>query len=194
MDNFDRCQKFVKQAEGGANFTVVNGKPVLKPKARKDKGGFTKYGITHGALSKAYAQGIVDHNDIIRLTMDEALLIYRQNYWILSRAERLDWGLCLIHYDTAVNSGVGGAAKLLQRSINEIAGKYGVKPVSIDAIVGQETLGAAKALPSGPLCESYMASRRALYHAIVARSPGQGENLNGWLKRLERLRRFLDHE
>ena len=91
--NFERCQKIVAVVEGGANFDVVNGKPVLKPKNRNDTGGPTNYGITWGTLAKAYSQGIVNHNDITKLSKDEADAIYEVNYWRPSRADKMQSGV-----------------------------------------------------------------------------------------------------
>lgn len=186
MGNFERCQKIVAVSEGGANFDVVNGKPVLKPKSRNDRGGPTNYGITIGTLSKAYSQGIVDHNDIVLLTKSEANKIYEQNYWKPSRADKMPWGLCLVHYDCAVNCGVGGAAKQLQRALNELAGS---SVVSVDGVVGPKSLEAIGRVDLSLLIAKYLEVRTAYYHGLVAKNPSQGDFLNGWLNRMERIRR-----
>ena len=116
--DFESAMKYISAIEGGANFNVVKGKPVLKEKSKNDTGGPTKYGITWGTLCRAYSQGIVAHADITQLTQEEARLIYKANYWTASKADRMKWGLCLVHFDTAVNSGVSGAGKLLQATLN----------------------------------------------------------------------------
>ena len=185
MDNFERCQKVVAIAEGGANFDVINGKPVLKPKSRDDRGGPTKYGITIGTLAKAYSQGIVEHNDIIRLTKPEANRIYEANYWKPSRADKMPWGLCLVHYDCAVNCGVGGAAKQLQRALNELAG---AEVVRIDGVIGPASLAAIERVDWRELTKQYLKVREAFYNGLVAKNASQGAFLKGWLNRLNRLK------
>jgi lysozyme family protein len=185
MDNFERCQKFVAVAEGGANFDVIGNKPVLKPQSRNDRGGPTKYGITIGALAKAYSQGIVDHNDIIKLTKPEANRIYEANYWKPSRADKMPWGLCLVHYDCAVNCGVGGAAKQLQRAMNDLAG---AEVVRIDGVIGPASLAAVERVDWRELTRQYLEVRAAYYNGLVAKNSSQGVFLKGWLNRLNRLK------
>jgi lysozyme family protein len=177
--NFERSQKIVAIAEGGANFDVVNGKPILKPASRNDRGGPTKYGITWGALSAAYSQGIVDHNDIIKLTKDEANEIYRRNYWTPSRADRMGWGLCLIHYDCAVNCGVGSAGKQLQRVLNNLGHN-----LTVDGVVGPLSLAAVASVQPDSLITEYLNVRAKFYHGLVAKDTRQGAFLKGWLNRL----------
>lgn len=185
-DNFESCQKYVAEAEGGANFTVQNGKPVLKRKSRADRGGPTKYGITWGTLGKAYSQGIVDHNDIVKLTREEAQAIYRANYWVPSRADKMRWGLCLVHYDCAVNCGVGGAGKQLQRAMRNLGAN-----ITIDGAVGPKTLAAIAEYPTEMVVEEYLRVREAFYRGLVSKDHNQGNFLQGWLNRLEKIRRGL---
>ena len=76
MDNFERSIDFTLKWEGGKNFNVVDGKPVIKGAAQNDPGGATAYGITWNTLRAAFKKGIVSHDNICRLTLDEAKLIY----------------------------------------------------------------------------------------------------------------------
>ena len=181
-NDFESCQKYVAEAEGGANFTVVNGKPVLKPRSRADRGGPTKYGITWGTLGKAYSQGITGHNDITQLTREEARAIYRA----ASKADKMRWGLCLVHYDCAVNCGVGGAAKQLQRALRGLGAS-----ITIDGAVGPKTLGAIAEYPVEAIAQEYLRVREAFYRGLVSRDPKQGNFLQGWMNRLEKIRRGL---
>jgi lysozyme family protein len=175
----------VAAAEGGDNFDIINGKPVLKPKNRSDKGGPTRYGITLGSLARAYSQGVVGHSNITRLTKREANAIYRADYWKPSRAEKMPLGLCLVHYDSAVNSVVGGAAKLLQRAVNELAG---ANVVAIDGVIGPASLAAIGRADIGELTRKYLDVREKRYRDIADRDKSQKVFLNGWLNRLARLR------
>jgi len=185
---YQTCLRFVGIAEGGANFSIVNGKPVLKPNSRNDRGGPTKYGITWGTLAKAYSQGLVNHNDITRLTKPEADAIYEAMYWRPSRSDKLPWGLCLAHFDCAVNSGVSGAGKLLQRSINDL---LTARKITVDGIIGPDSLRAVGEVPLDALTARYLDVREMFYRGLVAKDPGQGTFLPGWLNRLKRLRREI---
>lgn len=182
---FERCMKFVKVAEGGANFDVVNGKPVLKRSARNDRGGPTKYGITWGTLARAYSQGVTQHNDIVQLTRQEAVRIFEVFYWVPSRSDRLPWGLCLAHFDAAVNSGVSGAGKMLQRAVNDLS----IHKITVDGIIGPDSLRAIGDLDVMALTKQQINVREAFFRGLVARDPGQGVFLQGWINRLNRLRR-----
>lgn len=67
----------------------------------------TKYGISAAAYP---------HLDIANLTIGEAKRIYHQSYWLASGADKLTGDLALIHFDTAVNMGVGQAKIMLRDS------------------------------------------------------------------------------
>lgn len=90
-NNWERCIAFVLRWEGGyAN----------NP---NDPGGETNWGIT----KRSYPQ-----LDIANLTREQAIEIYRRDYWLGSGADTMPWPLCLAHFDTAVNAGVGRAAAI----------------------------------------------------------------------------------
>jgi len=95
MADFDRAVKFVIQHEGG----YVNNP--------SDPGGETKYGICKRAYPKL---------DIKNLTEQDAIDIYKKDYWIPCGAESLDDSLALVHFDTAVNMGLSRAETFLQAS------------------------------------------------------------------------------
>lgn len=90
--NFETALAFVLKHEGG----YVNDP--------QDPGGETKYGISKRAYPNL---------DIKGLTEDGAKAIYRRDYWDRSGSEALG-ALGLIHFDTAVNMGVGMAKALFQ--------------------------------------------------------------------------------
>ena len=162
-----------------------------------DKGGLTNMGITAGTLANAYKAGIVSHNDIGRLTRAEAAAIYRVNYWEESKADMMPYPLCTLHFDAAVNHGVGGAGKLLQKTINNYALKASLDArVDVDGAVGPKTLSAlCQCLDLkgnvSLICEIYCNEREKLYRAIVKNDPTQDDFLQGWLNRLERNRALI---
>lgn len=99
---WERAVAFVLRLEGG----YVNDP--------NDPGGETKYGIS----KRSYPQ-----LDIANLTEADAKAIYARDYWQASGADGLPWPLSLIHFDSAVNTGVGQAQKWLQQSGGE-ASRY----------------------------------------------------------------------
>lgn len=69
-----------------------------------DPGGETNFGISKRSYPNL---------DIRNLTADDAVRIYRQDYWLPAGCDKLPAPLALLVFDTAVNMGLGAAAKLL---------------------------------------------------------------------------------
>jgi uncharacterized protein (TIGR02594 family) len=127
-----------------------------------DPGGPTNHGITlatYAAHNKrnVTAQSVADLKaELQALTADDAKTIYRVRYWRPSLAERLPPPLALMHFDAAVNHGVGGAARLLQQALN----------VDVDGEIGPLTMAAATAQPISKALERYAALRQARYRSL----------------------------
>ena len=91
----------------------------------------------------------------------------------------MPYPLCTLHFDSAVNHGVGGAAKLLQRTVNNYALKAGLDvQVDVDGAVGPKTLAAlCQCLDFKGnvrlICEIYCNEREKYYKAIVENNPSQ---------------------
>lgn len=175
---YERAIKFTLKWEGGRNFTVVNGKVIMKGAAKADAGGATAYGITWGTLRGAYRQGIVGHEDIGRLTIDEAKEIYRVNYWERWKWGGLEWPVSGYAFDCCVNH--GGFAYILQRAVNRCGGK-----VLVDGKMGPKTYGGMKGCEAEELGRKIYEERKGYFEGIVRRRPGQGVFLKGWLRRCE---------
>lgn len=80
-----------------------------------DKGGATKYGIAfnynQGALAKI---GITKPEQVKDLSIDQAREIYYWKYWLAAGCDRIpDKKLAYTHFDTAVNCGIGAAARMM---------------------------------------------------------------------------------
>lgn len=86
-----------------------------------DKGGETKFGI-----SKRSYPAI----DIANLTLADAKLIYKRDFWDRAQCDKLPPGVAFDVFDTAVNSGIGQAIRFLQRAVG----------LADDGIVGPLTL------------------------------------------------------
>lgn len=99
---FERCMAIVFKLEGVG---VSKKNPAGYVNHPKDPGGETKYGIS----KKSYPD-----LDIKALTLEEAMAIYLRDYWMASEADKLDWPLNCVHFDAAVNQGVGMARRFLR--------------------------------------------------------------------------------
>ena len=175
-DKWERSIAFSLKWEGGQNFSVVNGKPVVKGAAKNDTGGATAYGITIPTLKAAYAAGVVSHADVCKLTQSEAKAIYRKNFWERYGWGEMEWPVCMMCLDCSINH--GGFAWILQRAAVEC----GQRP-KVDGKFGPQTFTALKACRPVSLAAAIVRQRKAYYEKIVVRDSSQKVFLNGWLRR-----------
>ena len=132
----------------------------------KDPGGETKYGISKRAFPRV---------DIKSLTKEDAKKIYKDNYWIPSKAESIPENLRHIYFDMCVNFGMRGAGRVLQRACN---GKNKNK-IEVDGRVGKKTIAACKNLEPDRL-RSY---RVLKFGHIVYKNVSMEKFWYGWYKR-----------
>jgi uncharacterized protein (TIGR02594 family) len=127
-----------------------------------DPGGPTNFGVTLATFAAhnkidVTAQTFADLKaDLRAISPSTVRAIYFERYWQACRAEQLPPPLALMHFDAAVNHGVGGAARLLQRALD----------VESDGDIGPLTRAAAAARPILGSLESYAAQRRARYRSL----------------------------
>ena len=177
-ENWQRSIDFSLQWEGGRNFNIVNGKPVIKGSAKADAGGATAYGIIIPTLTTAYEAGVVPHKDICKLTQSEAKLIYKRFFWDRYGWGELAWPACLCCLDISINHSPKGWTLILQRAETDCG-----QSVVIDGAFGAKTFAAAKACNPSALAEAVVKRRKAYYENIVANRPSQKVFLSGWLRR-----------
>lgn len=96
--NFDQCVEIILSYEKGW---------VDHP---EDPGGATNFGISQRSYPNL---------DIKNLTRDQAIAIYKKDYWDRARIESVPDRLKLLVFDCAVNQGVGTAAKFYELSKNQ---------------------------------------------------------------------------
>ena len=172
---FDRALVHVLAMEGGFTDDA------------HDPGGPTNQGITlavFAAWKKVKLTG-ANRARLIRdlKTIDRATVtaIYRLRYWDLAHCDELPAPLALMHFDAAVNHGVGTAIRILQEAVGAV----------VDGEIGPETRAAVAKAPITKTLDLYAAIRRRRYRAL----PHFRRFGRGWLKRvdttLERARAFL---
>ena len=167
--SFDRAISFTLKWEGG----YVN--------HPADKGGATNRGITQATLNAAYKAGLVKHKVIEALSRDEAVAIYKRNFW-----DRYGWGsfsapVDMILFDITVNHGIGNTAKIAQRACVSLG-----LTVAIDGKWGPQTRRALLLLEgrnSLALSKMLIIKRLNFYESIVKSRPSQRVFLRGWLRR-----------
>lgn len=128
---------------------------------RADPGGLTKFGI-----AAASHPGV----DIATLTRDQAIAIYRSDYWDTNCCGEMPWLVAMAVFDCAVNQGAGAAANILQQAVG----------VPVDGRIGDRTLVALAAQRPEELFATIMALRAQRY-VMTAGYPEYGK---GWFRRL----------
>lgn len=141
----------------------------------RDRGGATNMGITQKTFDAWTRAKGLPSRDVRGLTVAEAQAVYRDNYWKPAKCDLLPENLRPIHFDSAVQHGIGNAAKLLQ----EAAG------VNEDGVIGAGTLAAVAKTSTDLLLARYIAARYRFYGRIVQRDRSQLAFIVGWLKRME---------
>jgi len=134
---------------------------------KTDPGGETKFGI-----SKRQYPNL----DIKGLTVNDAMDIYRKDYWNKAKVVKLPSSLRLIYFDMVVNQGKSRAVKILQEAITA----KGIK-TDIDGGIGPQTIRNAE---KSKLEVDRLRSYRVKYYAdLVKRKPSLEKYWYGWYKR-----------
>lgn len=104
----------------------------------EDRGGRTKFGVTEKTFLHALDRGIISGTaDIRDLTVAQAKAIYKTLVWLPLRLHEIaDWCIVGEIFDTAVNMGPGRAALIAQLAL-----KYLGETLTVDGILGSETIG-----------------------------------------------------
>lgn len=109
-----------------------------------DPGGETRYGI-----SKRAYPGV----DIKNLTREQAIEIYRRDFWLRVQGDKLPKAIAFQLLDAAVNHGVGNAIRWMQRAAG----------VADDGLIGPQTLGAISRTDANDLVLKFLAERLEFY-------------------------------
>lgn len=98
-----------------------------------DPGGRTNKGITQAVYNTWRRRQGLGVRDVYLIADNEVSAIYKELYWDRISGDKLPAGLDIVVMDAAVNSGVGQAARWLQRALPEYAGQmdgdFGAKTV-----------------------------------------------------------------
>lgn len=121
----------------------------------------TKYGISAGAYP---------NEDIKNLTLERAKLLYLRDYWNVAGCTAVPEAIRFDLFDTAVNSGVGRAARLLQRAVGTVE----------DGSIGPKTLQAIASMPASRLVSRFNA-HRLIFMTDAPTWPTHGR---GWARRI----------
>ena len=162
---FDEALCFVIAREGGYSDNPA------------DHGGATCCGVTQ-ATYDAFRNGSgVGPRPVLEITPREIRTIYWGRYWRPAACDAIAGtkpNLALVHFDAAVNQGVGEAERMLQRALG----------VAADGVIGPSTLMAVQVCNEIAAVSALLIERARVYRAIVQQHPEDAQFLPGWLSRL----------
>lgn len=135
----------------------------------------TAYGVTQATWDRAVEAGIVA-GDIGQATRAQCAAIIRAFYWNALHCSALPAGVSLMVFNDGVLSGVGHAARLLQRVVG----------AAEDGVIGPETLRLAASYGDGRLIDA-LAAADETFLASLRNAP---LFLGGWTRREEEARQL----
>lgn len=136
-----------------------------------DSGGETNFGISKRSYPKL---------NIAELTVDDAIKIYKRDFWDKPKLARLPPTIGSKVFDLSVNMGGRQATRLLQRAINGVLGQA---TIDMDGIIGPATLEYANSIDPAKLLPALRAEAARFYQSIARNSPRKQSFLKGWLRR-----------
>jgi lysozyme family protein len=141
-----------------------------------DRGGPTKYGITHRTLAAHRGVKSVTADQVKAMSREEAVDIYQRSFWLQCGGDLLPPGLDYAVFDFAVNSGPARAVKSLQRVVG----------VREDGHIGEQTLAAVRKYSGGvsTLIRAYCDERMRFLRSLSNPSTGFPVNGRGWTIRV----------
>ena len=164
-NTFDVAIKHILEFEGG----YVNDP--------HDPGGETNFGISKRTYPNV---------DIAKLTVNDAITIYRRDFWNALKLQQLPKELAVCMLDCSINQGKTGAVKMLQRSINECQSDR--VAIMIDGKLGPATMNNVSMLQDRmPMLVDEFMSQRAMRYASLGNVTRYG---HGWFKRLMAIHRL----
>lgn len=166
-----------------------------------DKGGLTAYGVSLAFLKSLGAEkpGFVEalglslpvtEKTVLEVSPETARKIFYREFWLAPGLDCLLSPLACDCYDIGVNMGARQGVRMLQAALNEITGAG----LAADGIAGPLTCAAQTGLTQANarlVHETIIRLQKQRYENIAARNPSQKKFLKGWLKRSERLDRFV---
>ena len=155
------------------------------------EGGFSEYnpstkdprtnkGITQPEFDEFRRKNNLQSKDVKDITTDEAIEIYKQEYWDKIQGDKLDARnpkLAIVIFDSAVNNGIGGANGIIKSIVNTDGNRFDYKMI-------EDIIAADK---SNDLYSNIINKRYQKYKDIIAKEPVMDVYGKGWNNRLDNL-------
>ena len=155
---------------------------------KNDKGGATNWGVSlrflKGINEDIDGDGLITYLDIKKMTKDDAISIYYDNFW-KPLYERLPDKLAAKVFDVSVNAGSSRAHILLQKALNKLGAK-----LTVDGLIGAVTLAEIAKYTDQAIVNAYCDVQLDFYKGLVLKDATQEKFLKGWTNRAKYLRKL----
>lgn len=164
-----------------------------------DRGGITNHGVS---LKYAKGRGLdldndgdTDADDIRLVTPEDAVALYKADFFFGPKYDRLPEAVQPFLFDFAVNAYHARATMTLQRVCNEVkraAPELAFAPLKEDGLNGRKTIHACEtamaATGEAVFVNAMVEERIRFYEAICENDPTQRRFLRGWTARANEFR------
>lgn len=124
--------------------------------------------------------GDVDAADLRLLTAEQAVALYRSEWWDRYGYDRIKEDVIAWKaFDFAVNAGARQAHLILQRAARSVMRERLVE----DGVLGKRSLVVLNSAPAEKLLAAVRSEAAGFYRSLVARKPAMERYLGGWLNR-----------
>lgn len=155
MANFELAVKKTLIREGGGKVTNISG----------DAGGLTKYGISQRSYPNL---------DIANLTEQQAIDIYRRDFWKTCGGDFISsQAVAESYFDFACNAGEDVATAMVQKIVG----------AAVDGDCGPQTIKAINSIDPGLFLLKFKLAKIERYAAICNKNRSQDKFLLGWINR-----------
>ncbi len=152
-----------------------------------DRGGITNHGISlRFAMTIGLdrnGDGVTDEEDILDLSIEEAVFLYKNYFYYGPRINELRKDLRPQIFDIAVHAGGGRAIKILQTALNKKLDSMWPR-LAVDGILGPRTRRATtwliKDLGVKQVNNIIVTTRMEFYESLVRLDPSQQVFMRGW--------------
>lgn len=147
-----------------------------------DKGGATNFGITQKVYEE-FKGRTVSLQEMKLMPKADAYAIYKAKYWDKIQGDKIRlFSMAFAIFDQAVNRGPSAAIKQAQKVLRTLeTGK-----------MDDVTISRLNTYNERDFLNAYLAASAAVYRSIASNNPSQSVFLQGWLNRVDSLKKFTD--
>ena len=143
-----------------------------------DPGGATMKGITLSVYREWKRNPHISTEELMVIPDEEVYNLYKELYWNKVQGDYLPAGVDYAVFDSAVNMGVGRAAKLIQEAVG----------VTADGVLGPASVSAIQKTDPKELIEKFSQLKENFYRSLGT-FPTFGV---GWLRRVAEVKTFSE--